>query len=267
MDKIRTFSFIGSGRLTYLLLAGLKRQSALPHKILVSDPDAKHLQKVVKIMPDRILPVKNNLEATDADLIFLAVHPQVVKEVGAEIQSALKPEAIVISFIPTVTVLRLSNLLNGFNRIVRMIPNAPSIIGKGYNPVCYSGVLSADDRVLLKQLFMHWGESPEVPEKNLEAYAMITGMGPTYFWFQLDELCKLAQSFGLTEKEAKEGLSKMITGTAETFTESGLNYEELRDLVPSKPLKDAEEKIRNIYQTKLDPLYEHMKNLKRLDKD
>lgn len=95
------------------------------------------------------------------------------------------------------------------------------------------GGLSADDWVLLKQLFMHWGESPEVPEKDLEAYAMITGMGPTYFWFQLDELCKLAQSFGLTEKEAKEGLSKMITGTAETFNESGLNYEELRDLIPS----------------------------------
>lgn len=259
MDKIRTFSFIGSGRLTYLLLVGLKRQFALPYKILVSDPDAKHLQKVAKIMPDRIQSVKNNREATDADLIFLAVHPQVVKEVGAEIQSALKPEAMVISFIPTVTVLRLSNLLNGFNRIVRMIPNAPSIIGRGYNPVYYSEFLSADDRVLLKQLFMHWGESPEVPEKDLEAYAMITGMGPTYFWFQVDELCKLAQSFGLTEKEAKGGLSKMITGTAETFTESGLKYEELRDLIPSKPLKDVEEKIRNIYQTTLAPLYEKLK--------
>lgn len=54
----------------------------------------------------------------------------------------------------------------------------------------------------------------------------------------------------------------MITGTAETFTESDLNYGELRDLIPSKPLKDAEEKIRNIYQTSLGSLYEKLKKAK-----
>ena len=66
------------------------------------------------------------------------------------------------------------------------------------------------------------GDFPEVEEGKLEAYAIITAMGPTYLWFQLCELNELAKSFGLSEKEAAKAISKMTKGALKTLFDSGL---------------------------------------------
>ena len=62
------------------------------------------------------------------------------------------------------------------------------------------------------------GASPEVPEGDLEAYAVLTGMGPTYLWFQLYELLALAEGFGLGRAAAAEALGGMVGGALRTMT-------------------------------------------------
>ena len=96
-------------------------------------------------------------------------------------------------------------------------------------------------------------------EEKLEAYAIITAMGPTYFWFQLYELEELGKTFGMTPKEVKESLVKMVKGTFKTMTDSGLSPSEVMDLVPVKPLGEEETNIRNMYRTKLQGLYSKLK--------
>jgi pyrroline-5-carboxylate reductase len=78
-----------------------------------------------------------------------------------------------------------------------MIPNAPSLIHKGYNPVVYSDLISTDEKTSLRELFGTWGEAPEVAEAKLEAYAILTAMGPTYFWFQWLKLQELGATSSL----------------------------------------------------------------------
>lgn len=259
MKQYQILGFIGGGRVTNLLLTGLKRRSALPEKVLVSDPDASRLQKVVAIDPQRIQVVGSNREAAQAELVFLAIHPPVIAEVAAEIKDSLSPDAVLISLLPTVTAQKLSNLLGGFSRIGRMIPNAPSIIGMGYNPVFFSESLSPDEKASLQALFINWGVAPEVPEKDLEAYAMVTGMGPTYFWFQWLELLRLAEEFGLEATSARQAISTMLNGAVETLFNSGLAAEQVLDLIPSYPLKKDEEAIRQIFEEKLGGLYQKLK--------
>lgn len=254
-----TFGFIGSGRVSYLLLNGLQRQSALPQKVMVSDPDENALKKVTGLAPERIQAVSENRVAAAADVVFLAVHPPVLTNVAAEIKEAVKPTAIVISFLPTITLARLTDFLGGFSRIARMIPNAPSIIGKGYNPICFAGSLSEKDRAFLQVLFEHWGKSHEVPEEHLEAYAIITGMGPTYFWFQWLELQRLAQQFGLPEQQSKYAITEMLKGAVDTLYHSGLAADQVLDLIPSYPLKKNEEEIRRIFSDRLMGLWEKLR--------
>jgi len=103
------------------------------------------------------------------------------------------------------------------------------------------------------------GDCPEVDESKLEAYAVLTGMGPTYFWFQLVELLELGKSFGLTEEEIADGLKKMLVGAAKTLFESGLSPEEVQDLIPAKPLKDEEPQIRAAYRQKLEAMFQRLK--------
>jgi len=84
---------------------------------------------------------------------------------------------------------------------------------------------------------------------------MISAMGHTYFWFQLEKLKELAISFGMEEQEAKDVISDMLWGTAETLFNSGLTYDEVVDLVPVKPLGEIEETIKGYYDLYLTALF------------
>ncbi|MBN2242250.1 MAG: hypothetical protein JW793_06130 [Acidobacteria bacterium] len=141
-----------------------------------------------------------------------------------------------------------------------MIPDAPSIIGRGFNPVAYSKALHASERKALGARFGPLGKCPDVEEEKLEAYAIVTAMGPTYSWFQLEELKSLAVSFGLTRAEAENGISEMVAGTLSTLFESGMSADEVMDLIPVKPLGEEEAAVRLMYRSKLEPLYKKLKN-------
>jgi pyrroline-5-carboxylate reductase len=175
------------------------------------------------------------------------------------IKASLKPSAIFVSLSPKWTIANLSESLGGFSRIVRIIPNAPSIINEGYNPVAFSPSLSKDERKELVKMFKVLGNFPEVAEEKLEAYAIITAMGPTYLWFQLQELKKLGESFGLSSGELDEAIFAMVKGTGKTLCKSGLSSEEVINLIPVKPLAEEEQAIRNIYETRLNGLYQKLK--------
>jgi len=263
-DKFATkdlsVGFIGGGRITQLLLTAWKNQGKLPKKIWVSDSNADVLQNLKKDFAPVETVLADNSKPSSCDLVFLALHPQAFADVLNEIRGSLKATAFLISLAPKVSIDKMSQALGGFNRIVRMIPNAPSIIHEGYNPVCFAKALSGDERSNLLHLFKIWGESPEVDEEKLEAYAILSAMGPTYFWFQLQALRSLSISFGLTQKEADRALYEMIKGAAKTLFKSGLAYEEVVNLVPVKPLSEEERGIRQIYETRLTGLYSKLKS-------
>ena len=107
----------------------------------------------------------------------------------------------------------------------------------------------------MQQLFSVLGECPEVNEDKLEAYAIITAMGPTYLWPQVHELHEPALDFGLTEQETIAGMKAMVANTMDLLYETGLSYEEVVDLIPVKPLGDHEAQFQDIYRTKLSSLF------------
>ncbi len=172
-----------------------------------------------------------------------------------DLQKFLDTQTILISLVPVIKMSALQQLSGGHHKIVRMIPNAPSIIGKGYNPVCFSDTLSSSEKSNLITFFDNWGTTPEVPEDHLEAYAILSAMGPTYFWFQWQELQHLGKEFGLKDTDIKSSLHEMLTGSSELLFNSGYLPEEVMDMIPVKPLKEDEDNIRNIINLKLTGLH------------
>jgi pyrroline-5-carboxylate reductase len=254
-----TVGFIGGGRVTRIILEGFKRKGKLPEEIIVSDANIEVLNGLQGKFPQiRIFPSDNTRPAS-TNIVFVALHPPVVSGVLGEIKGFLKEDATIISLVPIISIAKVSELLGGFQRIVRMIPNAPSFVNAGYNPVAFSKVFTEKEKDQLNSILNILGECPEVAEEKLEAYAILTAMGPTYLWFQLYELQEIGKSFGLTSEEVADGISKMVRGAAKSLFESGLSPSEVMDLVPVRPLGDEEENIRNIYRTKLEGLYRKLK--------
>lgn len=255
----KTIGFVGGGRIASIILGGLQRAGKMPEHVVVSDQNADVLDGLKGEFPEIKIFHNENKHAAAQDIVFVAVHPPAMAAVLGEIQSSLRATSVLVSLAPRVAIAKIGEILRGFNRIVRMIPNAPSIVNKGYNPVSFSPALTGRAKDELLELFRTLGECPEVPEEHLEAYAIITAMGPTYLWFQLYELQNIAQSFGLTRRDAELGIAKMVNGAVKTMYRSGLTPEKVMDLIPVKPLGEGEGNIKEMYRLKLEGLFKKLK--------
>ena len=253
-----TIGFLGGGRIARIFLEGWTRANKLPAQVIVSDPNFETLDKLKARFP-AIETTSDPSVAAAQDIVFLATHPSALVEAASRAAAVLKPTAIFVSLAPKFTIAKLSVLLGGFSRIARSNPNAPSIVGAGMNPVAFGSALTVDDRATVLALLASLGESPEVAEEKIEAYAVFTAMGPTYLWFQMQALRELAISFGLTAAEADTGLKRMVCGAARTLVDSGLAPADVMDLVPVKPLAEMESQVLEFYRTRLPALFQKIK--------
>jgi pyrroline-5-carboxylate reductase len=255
----KTVGFIGGGRIVRIFVEGWKRANALPAKIVVSDCNADSLAKLKARFPMVETAAGNSAAGASQDIVFLAVHPPVMAEVAAGIKGSLKPGATVVSLAPKFTFAKLTELLGGFARLARVIPNAPSVVNFGYNPVAFGPALSAADKAEITGLLSPLGECPEVQEEKIEAYAVLTAMAPTFFWFQLQALREVVAGFGLSDAEIAPALKRMVCGSARTLLESGLSPAEVMDLIPVKPLGEMEPQVSEMYRTRLAAVYQKIK--------
>jgi pyrroline-5-carboxylate reductase len=256
----QSFGFIGGGRITRIMLEGFKRAKKFPRQIIVSDTNHEVLDSLKLKFPTVEIAFNNNQKPVSADVVFLAIHPPVFENLLAEIKGVLKSGSLLVSLAPRISTTKLSEGLGGFKNIARLIPNAPSIIGEGFNPLVCSPSMSASSKRGLIELLSSLGACPEVSENKLEAYAIITAMGPTYLWFQLFELEEMARSFGLNNQEIELGVATMVSGALKTMHGAGISPSEVMDLIPVKPLGDDEEAVKSLYKTKLDALFKKLKN-------
>lgn len=252
MNAFESIGFVGGGRVTRILLEGWRRADRWPAGIRVSDVSPEPLARLKADFPG--IEIADNSGAARAALVILAVHPPAMKEVLAGIRDTIASDATVLSLAPKVTVAAIQAAL-GTKSVARMIPNAPSVLGKGFNPVAGSADMPAAIRAALADLFAPWGECPEVPEADLEAYAMLSAMGPTYLWFQLQALRDLAAEFGLAPEAADRALRHMALGAVELLFSGRFAPAEVLDMVPVKPLKDDEAAIVAAYTTRLPALF------------
>jgi pyrroline-5-carboxylate reductase len=132
-------------------------------------------------------------------------------------------------------------------------------VNAGFNPAACSPALSPGDQESVRRLFEPLGEFAWVEESKLEAYAILSGMGPTYFWFQLYELQSVAQACGLQLEEAQQAMERTLAGALRTMADAGLSPSEVMDLIPVKPLGDMEVSVKEMYRGRLTALYHKIK--------
>lgn len=254
---MKTISFIGGGRITRILLQAFKNANVTFGAITVFDINNEALASLKAKFPQIQISaiVEDSLHA---DLIIMAVHPPAVMETLEKIKSLLKPGAVFLSLTPKFTIEKLESAL-GLPNIARMNPSASTIVNKGVNPISFSGTFDKGLKESLLKLVQPLGFSPEVADSKIEAYAVISAMGHTYFNFQLQKLKELAVSFGMNEAEASKTISNMLWGTTETLFNSGLTFTEVNDLVPVKPMAEAEETIKGFYDQYLNGIYNKIK--------
>jgi pyrroline-5-carboxylate reductase len=171
-------------------------------------------------------------------------------------KSNVSDKSTLISLAPKITIGKISGKLERVNRIVRLIPNATSIINQGYNPLCFAPTMQEEDKIALVQMLGVLGDTFEVDESKLEAYAIISAMAPTYFWFQWKKLCDIGEQIGLDRETSEQTVSQTLNAALHTMFGSGLNWNEVNDLIPVKPIGEYEEEISTMLEQKLVGLHQ-----------
>lgn len=255
--KTKTIGFIGGGRITKIFLQAFQNKKSVFENVKVFDPNAETLSALQALFP-KIELVNSAEEVAKQQVVVLAVHPPVMGETLAAINDAISEETLIVSLALKVTIEKISAAL-GTNKIVRMIPNATSYINKGYNPVAFHPETKKKSKKGFLKMVKALGKNFEVEENKLEGFAIVSAMLPTYFWFQWEEMQKIAEATGLDKKEAAKTIEATLKKSISIFFNSGLSADEVKDLIPIKPIGEAEAQIKEIYQTKLMGLYEKIK--------
>lgn len=256
---MKTLGFIGGGRITRILLNGFKNANVSFGTIYVYETNETVLNALKADYPQIEPSGTDSSKAASSDWLFIALHPPVLMETLTAVKNSIKKDALVVSLAPKITIDKMKSVLPDVENIARMNPNAGTYVNRGYNPVCFAK--TAEKRVINEflEMFDKLGKVPVVPENQIEAYALISAMGHTYFWYQLQQLKELGLSYGLSESEANETISAMLWGTTETLFNSGLNYDRVVDLVPVKPMGEYENTVKEFYQTCLNGIYQKIK--------
>ena len=247
--KTKTLGFIGAGRITRILLQAFKNKKKSFDKIAVHDLNPDTAANLQKQFPSIIVSVLE--QAASQDIVVIALHPPVILETLEKIKPFVSGDTTLLSLAPKINMEKISQRLGKATRIVRLIPNATSIINEGYNPVCFSSGIPSEEKQMLMQLLETMGNTFEVEESKLEAYAVVSAMAPTYFWFQWKKLCDIGEKIGLDRDDAEHTVAQTMSAALNTMFQSGMSWGEVNDLIPVKPIGEYEEEIGNMLDQKL----------------
>lgn len=249
--------FIGGGRITRIFLEGFKNKSVEFKTVKVYDHNPETLDALKNVYP-QIEKAESPEEAAETNVVIIAVHPPVVMETLDKISGVVNENTFVVSLAPKITIEKIASIVNTVN-IVRMIPNATSYINEGYNPLAFHPGMHKKHKKQIKKLFIPLGETFQTEESKLEGYAIISGMLPTYFWFQWQELEAIGEKTGLSKAEAAKTIRNTLKKAIKLYYKSGLTPDEVMDLIPVKPIGENEEEFKNALNTKLLGLFEKIK--------
>ncbi len=249
--------FIGGGRITRIMLRAFKNKDLPLDTIWVSEIDPKIADQLGNDFPE--ISIAETAIAASKQIVFIALHPPVIMEMLEKMKSAVSSATIVVSLAPKITMEKIAGKLEATDKIARLIPNATSYINEGYNPVTFSQAISGEEKRGIMELLELMGHTFETEESKLEAYAIVSAMAPTYFWFQWQTLSRIGEQIGLDGAEASETVYNTLRAALHLLYKSGLTPEKVMDLIPVKPICDHESDIDQIFNEKLIGLHQKIK--------
>lgn len=175
----------------------------------------------------------NRTAVAGAKLVVIAVKPAMVPALLEEIADALEPGTVVVSVVAGVTVATFESLLPASVAVIRSMPNTPAVVGRAVTGVS-AGTRSSDaDLALAVSLFETVGEVLVVPEEQIDALSTISGSGPAYVFYLIEQLTAAAIDKGFTAEQAAVMVEGTFRGASELLAASDDGPAELRRRVTS----------------------------------
>lgn len=230
----KKISFIGGGNMAQALISGLIGCGIQPNLITVADPNLSVREQLAAKGLNTVDPTADaNAAVIDADIVVLAVKPQVMKAVIGAFADALSTQ-LVISVAAGLSTELLSNMLNGYRNIVRAMPNTPAMIQMGATGLYGTDNISAEQKQLATAVMeasglVMWVED----EAHMHAVTAVSGSAPAYMFYFIESMVDTGIALGLDTEQASALALQTMIGAAKMAMDSEDAPAELRRKVTS----------------------------------
>jgi pyrroline-5-carboxylate reductase len=233
VSNARRWGFIGAGKMATALAKGMLRAGlARVDSICASDPlsdarDRLQLETGLAVFESNLDVVRRS------DVLVLAVKPQSMRAVLAQLRSAVTAEHLVMSIAAGITIASLIEGLGAGSRVVRVMPNTPALVGEGASAYALGPGLGPEDAAIVKSFLGSVGDAVCVSESLMDAVTGLSGSGPAFVYLVIEALSDGGVRAGLPRDVATLLATQTVLGAAKMVRETGEHPGVLKDHVAS----------------------------------
>ena len=257
MDNLRV-CFLGTGSMGSAVLRGLI-DSGHPVELISATTKSEESAVSLRAMGVSALSVEQSPDANallsgDADVVVLGVKPYQIVDVLTEIAEELPKNSVVISMAGGIELKTMASALPEHKNLIRSMPNTPAMVGQAVTGLAPHSTASANALDAAQWLFSSVGEVVKVEEQQINALSAISGSGPAWIYFIIEQWEKVAVSKGFTQEQAETLVRSTLFGSAALLADSGEEPSVLRKNVTS-PGGTTERIIATLDEANLEKLF------------
>lgn len=225
--------FIGCGNMAKAMIEGLLAHGTVPAaQIMASARTEESVRRAAEAFGIETT-TNNRVVASFADILVLAVKPQFMDAVLAEIRDCIRAEQVLVTLAPGKTHAHITDMLCGAHKVVRTMPNTPALVGEAMSALCPNEAVSPEELLSVRALFNSFGRTEVVAEPLIDVVTGVSGSAPAYAFLFIEALADAAVRDGMPRAKAYTFAAQALLGSAKLVLESGKHPGELKDMVCS----------------------------------
>jgi pyrroline-5-carboxylate reductase len=229
----KKIAVIGAGKIGESLISGLVSSKwAEPSEIVATGRREEHMNQIAE--RHGVATTLSNREAVDgAEIVVIAVKPQDIEELMAELAGAVKPGQTVLTIAAAIPCALIERHLGDEVPVVRAMPNTPAAVHEGVAGVAAGSHAGEEHLAQAEEVLSHLGRSVRVAEDHMDAVTAVSGSGPAYFALLAESMIEAGILLGLSREVATDLVVQTMLGTAKLLRDEKMHPVELREMVTS----------------------------------
>jgi pyrroline-5-carboxylate reductase len=226
---MKTIGFIGAGKMAQAMISGILHTNLLSPENIIASALTENTLMTIKQKFQIRTTMKNQEVAQFADILILAVNPNVHSKVINEIKGFVKPDSIIITIAAGVTLEDLNKEFGRKLKFIRSMPNTPSLVGEGMSVLCPNENVDSKDLEQVVQLFNSFGKTECLTESLMDAVPAISGSSPAYVYMFIEAMADGGVQQGIPRNQAYRLAAQAVLGAAKMVLETGKHPGQLKD--------------------------------------
>jgi pyrroline-5-carboxylate reductase len=221
--------FIGCGKMAQAMIEGMIKSKIVQPGAIMASAVTDETLRSVKEKYD-ILVSRNNIEvAKHADILILAIKPNIHDAILNEIVEAVDEQKVMITIAAGISLEYIESFFQTKMKVVRAMPNTPSLVGEGMSAVCHNQQVNQVDLEKVLLLFNSFGRTEVMVEELMDSIPAISGSSPAYVYMFIETLADGGVKQGIPRKQAYKLAAQAVLGAAKMVLETERHPGELKD--------------------------------------